>query len=144
MEHLKGTRQYKVRRLDLYIQKLYEDYKLHPYHLNIQTITITPKGKDKTHEEILNILKERACQTKSIRQILLVRESSTTNHFHGIIITSQASKLFKLNSKRNYHLHIVDYYDDVRNTWINYIYKTNPKYMDLYQKRTQQFTLMAL
>ncbi len=133
----------KVTKIDKHINTLYERYKDHKNWLHIYTINITPKGNNKTHEDTLEILLDRAKKCKSIKSIYLIRENQITNHFHGIVITSQQTKLYKLNSIKNYHIQLSPY-NNINDEWIKYIMKHNPQNMDIYTKKLQTITEMAL
>ncbi len=126
----------KVHLLDNHIHKYINKYREHPYYLAIYTVTITPKGKNKTHEETLAALQVRLNKISSIRAVYLVREAENTNHFHGLILLKQKSKLIKLYNKRNYDIRI-RLYNNTTNDWIKYIMKGNPDYMDIYTGHNQ-------
>ncbi len=123
---------HKVQAFNNTLQKYYRQNSKDPKYFHIYTINIIPTGKNKTHMDTLDILKDRIPLCKSIRSLYLVREYHNTNHFHGIVITKNKTKLLKLCSKRNYHIKVDPYFEDMNNTWLKYILKTNPKYIDIY------------
>ncbi len=125
-----------------YIQRQALRYIDRPGWLNIYTINITPRGLNKTHEDTLNILASHARLTKSIKTIILVRETENTNHFHGLLFASQPSKFLRLQSKRNYDLKLSEY-SNHNADWCRYICKHSPITLDVYTKKSQDFTIMG-
>ncbi len=124
---------HKVARMATHLQRYIRPYNKKPNYLNIYTINIVPKGKLKTHQDTLDILQSRMHLCRSITNLFLIREYEVTNHFHGIVITKNKTKLLKLCSKRNYRITIEPYYVG-HNEWLYYILKTNPKHIDIYSK----------
>ena len=129
--------------LDKYITRQLFRYRDRPGWLNVYTITITPRGNNKSFEDTLYHLQEHARRSKSIKSIILTRETENTNHFHGFLLTSQASKHLRLYSKRNYDLKIEDY-NNINADWCEYICKHRPTSLDVYTKKSQNFNLMEL
>ena len=122
-------------KLDTYLNVQYGKYKDHEGWFNVYTVTITPKGKGKTHEETLAIFAARVELCKSVKNVILVREDQITNHFHGIIISTQASKLLKLYANSKYKLDL-DIYNNINDHWCQYMYKHDPKFVDFYTKKS--------
>ncbi len=96
---------------------------------NLYTITLTPKGERKTHDELLEEFREEINKLKCVLSYWLVRESKGTNHFHGMIQTKSPCKFFKLtkSNKCKLHAYIEEYKPHFNKTWSNYCVKTNPK-----------------
>ncbi len=132
-----------AQKLDAYINEQYGKYKDHEGWFNVYTVTITPVGKNKTHEDTMYHFNERVKLCKSVKNVILVREDQVTNHFHGLIISTQDSKLLKLYAKSCYTLDI-NIYNNINDHWCKYMYKHNPTSIDFYAKKNGGFVEMDL
>ncbi len=67
-------------------------YMKEPNYYNYM-VTITPKGKKRTHELMLADIIYHFMGRKSIIKFWLFREFTQTNHFHGIVQCKREAKL---------------------------------------------------
>ncbi len=90
-------------------------------------VTITPIGKNITHEELYNSFIDKIYEYKQVRETFFIYEVENTNHMHGIIKTKQEyafTKLFKKGGAFNFHIKNIGL-----NKWCEYISKTKPKHV---------------
>ncbi len=97
----------------------------HNYYRSYHQITITPKGKGKTHAETMQAFRAVACMIKGIIDVFLIAETENTNHFHGVIVVKDKKlKLAALYNKRN---DFTCYRSDVpEDVWQTYMFKGDP------------------
>ncbi len=93
-------------------------------HTKIYKVTITPRGKGVSHQELYQSFKRAIVSYKVVSGVFLIAERDNTNHFHGIITAKDNCKFLKMYSKRNpfgFHLSDAELYQ-----WIKYMLKTQP------------------
>ncbi len=95
---------------------------------NLYTITLVPKGKGKTHQELLAEFQTEIEQLKCVLSYWLVKETETTNHFHGMIQTKSPCKFFRFKSKKSLvNAYIQEFKPHFNKSWAQYCAKGNPK-----------------
>ncbi len=103
---------------------LYDIYGLSDH---LYTITLVPKGKRKSHDELLAEFHEQISKLKCVISYWLIKETTNTNHFHGVIQTKSPCKFFMFKSKNCIVKAYIDEYKPLFNhKWVNYCTKHNP------------------
>ncbi len=105
----------------------------------IYCVTVTPIGKNKTHQELYNSFMEDIYKYKQVRETFFVWESENTNHMHGIIKSKQEyafRTLFKKGGAYNFHIKNIGL-----NKWCEYISKTKPKHLHVGSRFTDLVNL---
>ncbi len=96
----------------------------HRHHKQYYCITVTPKGKDKSHATLLDEFNSSISLYKCVHDVFLIAESDNTKHFHGIVITKDKCMFKKLYSNKNFHFHIKELIP--LNDWCTYMVKHLP------------------
>ncbi len=98
-------------------------------------ITITPKGKHVTHENLLKDFHKELLKLKCVISYWLIAEEENTNHFHGLIQTTIPCKFSNLCNKRSsVSVWIEDHQPLFNTSWVKYCVKSNPKTYFYYNK----------
>ncbi len=90
-------------------------------------VTITPIGKNITHQELYNSFIEEIFRFKQVRETFFIFEDTNTHHMHGVLKTKQEysfSRLFKTGGAFNFHIKNIGL-----NQWCQYMGKDLPKYV---------------
>ncbi len=66
----------------------------HTYH-----VTITPRGKNVSHFDLYRDFMKEIMKYKLVKNVFLIAEFETTNHFHGIIYTKDECEFRSLFNK---------------------------------------------
>ncbi len=112
-------------------------YDIYGISNHLYTITLTPKGKGKTHQELLGEFQEQISKLKCVISYWLIKETDNTNHFHGVIQTKSPCKFFTFKSKKSIvNAYIEEYKPLFNHKWCNYCAKYNPKTY-LYKQATK-------
>ncbi len=108
---------------DLYIDALRRNSN---FLYKVSAVTITPKGKQVTKEEVLGFVYRQLPLCKNVLELVFIQETSMSgmNHVHGIMITDRISKYTKCPN-------LVIRTKPLTNPqgWIKYISKDKPKYI---------------
>ncbi len=96
----------------------------HRYCNVYYNVTITPKGKNKTHDTLLLEVRQAINGYKVVLDVFLIAESDNTNHYHGVIVCKDSCQFLKLFSKKNaFHFNIKTM---PLNDWCTYCVKRDP------------------
>ena len=68
-------------------------YRTAPLHHCVYMITVTPKGKLKTHSDYEAEVEADLCARKNVLKVWLFKEFKTTCHFHGWVVTRRPCAL---------------------------------------------------
>jgi len=95
---------------------------------NLYCITLTPKGKGKTHEELLGEWEEEIKKLKCVVSWWLIAEKTGTNHFHGMIQTTSPCQFYMFNksNKSTVHALIEEYKPHFNQAWYIYCMEEHP------------------
>ncbi len=95
-----------------------------PYRRSYQ-VTITPKGKNRTHKSLFEEFKRELSKYKCVKDVFLIAEFENTCHFHGYIYTKDNCKFLNLYNKKHGFNFKISHREEI--WWYNYILKHSNK-----------------
>ncbi len=106
--------------------RLYQRVKSHhTFYIGYTCITLTPKLKDTTHQQLLSAFHRAITQYKSLIDYVIAREDQHTNHYHGVIISKdKKNKFTMLKRHKNFKMYVS--YNKLLEDQIDYMIKHNP------------------